>query len=312
MARFSIIIPYSGNAQWLEDTLVSVLENRPEGCRIIVVLNDVYDDPYDLKDEISFVYAPIGADPIRCINLGIDACAEPVVHVLWPGVEVESGWADAALAHFSDPRVAAVAPLIVEREDPQRVLAGGINVRPGGGVQAVGRGEATSAIGSVGVLGPDLRAAFYRASALDHVGRFAVEFGPEWTGVDAALRLDEIGGVAVLEPQSRVRAARVESKAGTFGHAFRAERLFWRWAPQGGWLGALIAHLGEVVLDVCRVLPGPGSLAVLAGRMAGVTMVAVDRRHLRRCRQRQRESQSTPRAAIAAPHFAAHGPLAEK
>ena len=51
MSRLSIVIPVLGSLDGLEDTLVSVLENRPADCQIVVVLNQPYDDPYDLKDE---------------------------------------------------------------------------------------------------------------------------------------------------------------------------------------------------------------------------------------------------------------------
>ena len=61
MPRLSIVIPVLGNVEGLEDTLVSVLENRPVDCQIVVVLNRPYDDPYDLKDEVCFVEAPPGA-----------------------------------------------------------------------------------------------------------------------------------------------------------------------------------------------------------------------------------------------------------
>ena len=52
MPRLSIIIPALGNSARLESTLVSVLENRPLDCDIIVVHTGEYNDPYDLAGEI--------------------------------------------------------------------------------------------------------------------------------------------------------------------------------------------------------------------------------------------------------------------
>ena len=71
MPRLSIIIPVLGNLELLEDTLVSVLENRPDSCEIIVVLDEVYEDPYELKDEIRFDRAPPGAGLVAGANLAI-------------------------------------------------------------------------------------------------------------------------------------------------------------------------------------------------------------------------------------------------
>ncbi len=59
MPRLAIIISAVGSVESWEGTLVSVLENRPADCEIIVALSQPYADPYDLKDEVRFV-APLG------------------------------------------------------------------------------------------------------------------------------------------------------------------------------------------------------------------------------------------------------------
>ncbi len=48
-----------GNTEGLETTLVSVLERRPEGCEVFVVLNVPYHDPYGLQGEIQILQAPL-------------------------------------------------------------------------------------------------------------------------------------------------------------------------------------------------------------------------------------------------------------
>ena len=60
MTRLSIIIPVLGHSTRLDDTLVSVLENRPANCEIIVVHTEPYDDPYDLAGEVRFLEARAG------------------------------------------------------------------------------------------------------------------------------------------------------------------------------------------------------------------------------------------------------------
>lgn len=71
MPRLSIIIPVAGNLTSLEDTLLSVLENRPDGAEVLVVLDEPYDDPYELKGEIRFLEAAAGASFVESVNLGI-------------------------------------------------------------------------------------------------------------------------------------------------------------------------------------------------------------------------------------------------
>jgi hypothetical protein len=82
VARLSIIIPVLGNLKRLEDTLVSVLENRPANCQVVVVLNQPYDDPYDLKAEVTFVQAVAGAGLVESVNRGLEAAEAPIVHLL--------------------------------------------------------------------------------------------------------------------------------------------------------------------------------------------------------------------------------------
>ena len=68
MQRLSIIVPLTGDLKPFEDTLVSVLENQPERSEVVVVLNEPYDDPYQLRGEVEFVEAPAGGGP-RVLNL---------------------------------------------------------------------------------------------------------------------------------------------------------------------------------------------------------------------------------------------------
>ena len=71
MPRLSIVIPVLGDSQQLDDTLVSVLENRPANCEILVVHNEPYHDPYHLSDEVQFVEAQCGASMVACIEARI-------------------------------------------------------------------------------------------------------------------------------------------------------------------------------------------------------------------------------------------------
>ena len=183
--------PSLGRSKLLDDTLVSVLENRPANCEIIVVHTEPYDDPYDLADEVRFFKARRRAGIVECLNLALAASRAPVVHVLACGVEVSPGWADAALRHFRDPQVAEVAAMLLDPNDRQRVISAGLGNRAEGTVCRIGQGrdviEASNDLHSL--CGPDMSAAFYRKSALKAVGGFSPQAADGMAGIDVAMAL---------------------------------------------------------------------------------------------------------------------------
>ena len=140
VSRLSIIIPYGGNSKRLEDTLVSVLENRPPECEVLVLLSQPYENPYHLDDEVCFRRVADGAGLVEATNQGIQLSRAPIVHLLACGTEVREGWADSAVEHFQDPRVAAVAPLAIDLNHRDRVLAAGIRYTSAGRIHLCRRG----------------------------------------------------------------------------------------------------------------------------------------------------------------------------
>lgn len=295
MARLSIIIPVLGQLKRLEDTLVSVLENRPANCQILVVFNQPYDDPYDLKGEVTIVEAAGGCGFAQSCNAGLSAAAAPVVHVLSCGVSVTPGWADAALRPFDTPDVAAVAPVVLDRGDPTWVLSAGIAYRPGGRVQRL------TAEGSPDCLsGPDTLAGFYRKSALESVSGLRAGLGDSVAGVDLALRLHHAGYRLIVEPDCRAYADRaLVDEPPSLRRGIEEERLFWRWAPAAGWLSSLTRHGGLVAWECARCLVRPTLVCKLAGRAWGGLQLASHRQHWRSLRQPER----APSEMVPAPHF---------
>src|SRR5262245_47395883 len=97
-----------GSAEQMETGLVSVLENRPSACEVLLVLNGQYDNPYDLDDEVRFVTAPRGAGWAESCNVGVEQAEADLVHLLMPGAEATPGWTDAPLRHFAAADMAAV------------------------------------------------------------------------------------------------------------------------------------------------------------------------------------------------------------
>jgi hypothetical protein len=276
--RLSIVIPLLGDQKQLDDTLVSVLENRPSNCEVLVVHNEPYNDPYDLADEVQFVRAPRRAGFAECVRLGLSACRAPVVHVLACGVEVRAGWANVALRHFRDPEVASVAPLVVHRDDHQSVVSAGLGYRAEGVVWRLGEGRTPEQVAEEPeeLCGPDALAAFYRRSALESAGGSPSATVDTLAAVDIALSLQKAGFRCIVEPNCLVQtdAAAVRQKPG-FRCGCNAERLFWRWASAHGRVRSLAAHAaliaGECVIGLWR----PSMLMQLAGRAIGAMAAAL-------------------------------------
>ncbi len=268
MSRLAIVISAVGSTESLEGTLVSVLENRPRDCEVIVALQHAYADPYELKDEVRFI-APQRSEPIvGAINRALATTRAPFVHLLAAGCQVTEGWADAALAGFGDRRVAAISPLVWDAADEKRLLAAGVGYRRRGERYLVGSGlETLSADTRQLVIGPAAFAAFYRKAALDFVGGFSSALGLKQADADLALMLKQAGFKATTEPRCEIRAiTQVDHAAGALSDALAEERLFWRNLSGPGSAWTVLAHAGLVGVDLARSFPRPRLAARLAGR----------------------------------------------
>lgn len=297
MSQLAIVIPYVGNSKRLEDTLVSVLANRPDGSEVVVVLDAPYDDPYDLDDEICFVEAPKGTSPAASVNYGIEAAHAPLIHVLTCGCEVSEGWTEAAVACFEDARVAAVAPLVIQADDRDRVLAAGLGYSPGGQTFHREQGRRAVLIRDLAdVTAPHPAAAFYRRSALESAGGFPGQWSLPLATLDLALTFDSLGLDVVLEPQSAVAAPPLcDPVPGAFRRSLEAERFYWRWSGQSK-RTSLVAHVGHVTADCLAGFANLSVFARTAGRLVGLLG-----RNGRRNAARLAELRDGQRAPAAAP-----------
>ena len=136
MPRLAIVISAVGNVQSLEGTLVSVLENRPADCEIVVALNRPYADPYELKGEVRFVTAR-GAT-VAGINQALAATRAPFVHLLASGCQVTEGWTDEAWRGLATAGSAPSADGL-ERERTDGTLQREIGFRTNGTHYLVGK-----------------------------------------------------------------------------------------------------------------------------------------------------------------------------
>ena len=271
MPRISIIIPTVRNTEALETTLLSVLEHRPPWSEIVVVLGCVYEDPYDLKQEIRFIQASERATLAHLANCGVAAANSEIVHLLDCGATVEEGWTTSAMRHFDDPRVAAVAAMVLDAALPSRVLAAGLSWTPGGRAAAFGRGQPCDGMRGAdrNWIGPHLAGAYYRRSALVECEALDAALPAELAAIDLGLRLRKAGKQCVLDCESKVVVdARILAVEDGYRQARDAERLFWRHAPNQG--RSLLAHGFNIASEVLRDIPNPRLIARLTGRVVGL------------------------------------------
>jgi hypothetical protein len=304
--RLSIIVPLTGNLKRFEDTLVSVLENQPEGSEVVVVLNQPYEDPYELRGEVEFVDAPHGAGLIECFACGLAASTAPVVHLIASGFEAMPGWADAALARFDDEAVAAVAPLLIDRDRPQRILSAGLRYTAAGSIGRIAAGKRLDrfAANDQVLSGPELTAAFFRRDALEIIESMPHHGSELVAATNLALELRSAGYRCVQEPGCLMTAtAKVLGARSAWCEGVASERLFHRWTAVPGWRRSWLAHAVLVVLECLQFPFRPSNLGRLVGRLWATLgfgsgrPVAIG-------------SQAAPRqgAVIRPPHFSAVEP----
>ena len=275
--RLSIVIPAPGDEATLEETLVSVLENRPEDSEIVVVLGFGYHEPWNVGEEVQFIQAPIGSNRVACINLGLAASTGRIVHVLAAGWRATPFWTDAAIEHFNNEQVAAVVPLEVASGDSDRIVATGIEVGRGGRrVMLRPWGDASRVQGFheddyPSPSGPTLEAGFWSRQMIDRLTfGFCPACGDEYADADMAISLQATGGHVVFEATSKIIAAAERHrpqpafKAGLYG-----ERLFWRSIAAEALPQSLVLHVVEILRHA--VVRAPlGTLPVLAGRLVAL------------------------------------------
>ncbi len=284
MPRLSIIVASGGCWQRLENTLVSVLENRPRDIEILVAHAGDYEDPHQLGDEVRFVIVPSHGLP-GLVNAAVSESRSRFVHLLAAGATVTDGWAEPALQAFDDPRVAAVAPLIVRAGHCERVLAAGLARTTWAARSPFAAGKYKHQIArGTKILGPTGAAAFYRTSAL----RLLAPAIDPWLGeihsdVDLGLRLAAAGYLATLVPESVVAIDRLPAE-----HAFaagrHAERCFRkhlaRLKADNLWSHALFVagEVGQGLVRPTRMMRLMGRMAAWWDRLPGAQDGKVDRR----------------------------------
>lgn len=294
MLRLSVLIPVAGRLSYLEDTLLSVLEAQGEGCRVIVVLDEPYADPWGLKEELRFIEAGPGCPVGRAIQLGLAEVETPITFILPSGHEVDPHWAEQAVEVFRDERVGAVVPLVVRHDSPGVVTAAGMGYRQDVGrlvpLQAGVSCENTVFARRTQIL-PHPAGAFFRTDCLREID-LDPELGEEWILPAAGQGVQLAGYRTLLEPSSRVRSRNFARAADAFRDARDAEAFFWHWWDGTPSLPAAARHVGQLLGRAVAALPRGEFLAELSGRLKGAGNVS-------------RRSVAHPRHKMHGPHFSA-------
>jgi cellulose synthase/poly-beta-1,6-N-acetylglucosamine synthase-like glycosyltransferase len=278
--QLSIVIPCVRDAVSFEATLASVLQNRPDDCEVFVVQPRAYSDPYQLEGEVVFVQAPADAVTADLINLGFQRAAGSIVHVLSCDAEVREGWTTPAVAHFDDPVLGSVSPLVVTKH-ASAVVARGVRYTPGGRRRVCGAtGRLRQNAAAWPVAGPTLTAGFYRREAVLQVGGFCRDVGEVLADVDLALALRTLGWRTVHEPDSIVTTDQPVPTTGLSLRSGReAELLFWRNGAGTGWWQALLCHPGTLLGELVGNLHRPAVVLQMAGRAQGACEYVCRHRH---------------------------------
>ncbi len=274
MTRLSILILKSADNGQFEDTLASVLANRPQDCQVLAVCPGGYDDPYDLADEVTFIETEATFEPSQLVNIGLERLRQhsEFVHLIASGLSVEEGWTEAALDAFNEPAVGAVAPLVLRPDG--KVAAAGMRLNITGRPRAVRAGKAADEHTSRSrILGPTLGAAFYRTSSLQKLPGLDPVYRTWLADADLALSLRAAGYRIVLASDSRLFGnLDLDCGLSDFRESVLVERLFWKHRTTST---ALLLHPVAIGIEALGRLP-LRSIGALAGRVAGLLQVPFD------------------------------------
>lgn len=277
----TIVIPSHNRADLLHRCLASVQQHAPADSEILVI-----DDASPNGAVSQAAHAFAGVNVLRfkrrrgfcvAVNAGIRAARHPIVELLNDDTEVSAGWAEAALPHFDDPDIAAVAPLVLRGAPgsaPLIIDSAGDRYFLGGIAGKRGHGQPLSARYLQGgeVFGVSASSAFYRRDALLDVAAFPEEFGAYFEDVDVSFRLHWAEYRLVYEPTSRVWH-RVSASHGRPTRRLleqqsrNEERVFWRNLPNRDMLRAVPWHAAVLTAKAYRRWQAGELLPFVFGRL---------------------------------------------
>jgi GT2 family glycosyltransferase len=299
----AIVIPSHNRADLLRACVRTVTDHAPPDAEIIIV-----DDasPAGSASAVAETFAKVRVVrlPRRrgfcvAVNAGVQSTSADVVQVLNDDTEVTAGWVDAALEHFQNPDVAAVAPVVLRTPEYRRagcapiIDSAGDRYYVGGIAGKRGHGQPLGPkyLTTCRVFGASGSSAFYRRAALLGVGGFPERFEAYFDDVDVAFRLRRAGYHAVFEPRCRI----YHHVSSSYGHRNRKllerqscneERVFWRNLPGPVVREALLRHLAVLLGKAQRRWREGTLIPFLCGRFRALGELRESRQHCRSVGQR--------------------------
>ncbi|GIW78624.1 MAG: glycosyl transferase [Gemmatales bacterium] len=277
-SSLSIIIPSYCRVDLLAKCLHSVHRHAPAGTQVIVV-----DDgsPARVVSRQASEWGTVHVVRLNkrrgfcaAANAGIEAATGDIVELLNDDTVVAAGWAEAALSAFTDHRVGAVAPLVVQRTPTGwHIDSAGDRYYVGGVAGKIGHRAPIETITLVRrrVFGASACAAFYRRQALEQIGFFPESFHAYFEDVDLSFRLNQAGYRIYFEPRSLVvhhgSASHRPGRKLLQQQSRNEERVFWRNLPAKDLLRALPSHLAVLVAKAWRRWQEGTLVPFLVGRL---------------------------------------------
>ena len=280
MYRLSIIIPAPGAIDAVdsdepasfEETLVSVLENRPAHSEVILACDSGYTDPYDLGDEVEFVTATKN----RWTSLANAALMQSrggFTNILMPGVTVDADWQRSVCDYLSQCTDSVVGASPQIEYESNSVATAGIKLTPCGRRRYFRATDAAELPDSDVVFGPCHQAGFFRRDQLLQAGGWNEAIHDEVADIELALRLQSRGFHFAFCENSIVRSLPSTGVTGlstrsSFRIASDLERIYRTYTqshvlPRRG-LGASVRMLAGLASD--------SMFGRLAGRFGGLPM----------------------------------------
>jgi hypothetical protein len=256
VVRLSILIPAIGDQQTLDETVLSVLENRPADCELLLVHRPEYRDPYALADEVRFVQTSGGRTPLGMLLDGVQAARAELIHWLQPGCHATYDAVQAATDCFQDPSVALVSPVIADHARPERQLISGVWYDRCGRRRLCG--EELPVNGGRRMTwprcaGPTLVAGIAHRSRIPRAHLWNEHLGA-WADVDLALAVAASPRRSIPSIDCALTADRASIAGWLWPHASprddacQAEEFFWRHRSDGH-LTAHAWHLARQILS---------------------------------------------------------------
>ncbi len=302
MPRLSIIVPHISSDAALETTILSVLENRPQGIELIVAHSGNYQDPYHLdEDELCLVNTSATRDVVGLINSAVRYASGNVIQTLLPGIRVESNWTSSALAWFHDSSIAAVSPSSSKSAESDHRLFG-LDVR------CLPRRVWSSKARRGEEIGATLAGGFYRRSVIEAMQGWIESTSREAAEAEMGLAIQALGLRSIAEPSSQLLSEMglVEGEIGGYAQGHIAGQIALAYSHATGVnlvKDSLAARLGHLAGGLMK----PHSVAERLGWVFGMTdrtLVAsvcnrleVARKSLTRLRNEESSSLATRRAA---------------